>query len=342
MSSIQIPIQWSDTKGNLNPLSREAMYKIAELLSAQRPGILPDQFHFSPVTGTPFGALYLSSDGDVAGTAAMTNGQILIGRTGDIPVLNGLTGTANQITVTNGSGSITLSLPQNIGVTSSLTFADLKLSSLTVNGFMYAGTDGLLSTTSAPTNGQLLIGSTGLAPARAALTGTANQVVVTNGPGSITLSLPQNIHTGATPDFVGLVGTITNDSAATGVIGEYVESAVASGSAVALTTATPANVTSISLTAGDWDLFGFVGFLGNAATTATNYAGDIHTTSATLGTDYALLSLPSAITAGQQQIAIPVKRLSLAATTTVYLVASCTFLINTMGAYGRISARRTR
>ena len=40
------------------------------------------------------------------------------------------------------------------------------------------------------TNGQTLIGSTGAAPVAAALTGTANQIQVTNGAGSITLALP--------------------------------------------------------------------------------------------------------------------------------------------------------
>jgi hypothetical protein len=51
------------------------------------------------------------------------------------------------------------------------------------------------------TNGQLLIGSTGAAAVAASLTGTTNQVNVTNGAGSITLSTPQDIHTAATPTF---------------------------------------------------------------------------------------------------------------------------------------------
>lgn len=52
------------------------------------------------------------------------------------------------------------------------------------------------------TNGQLLIGNTtGSTLTKTTLTGTANQVVVTNGTGSITLSTPQNIDTAATPTF---------------------------------------------------------------------------------------------------------------------------------------------
>lgn len=60
------------------------------------------------------------------------------------------------------------------------------------------------------TDGQLLIGSTGGAAVPSALTGTANQVLVTNGSGSITLALPQNIHSGASPTFVSL--NLTSDT----------------------------------------------------------------------------------------------------------------------------------
>lgn len=55
------------------------------------------------------------------------------------------------------------------------------------------------------TDGQLLIGnSTGNTLTKATLTGTSNQITVTNGGGSITLSTPQNIHTAATPTFSSL------------------------------------------------------------------------------------------------------------------------------------------
>lgn len=60
------------------------------------------------------------------------------------------------------------------------------------------------------TNGQLPIGSTGADPVLAALTGTANQITVTNAAGSITLSAPQNLHSAATPTFGG--GTFAGDT----------------------------------------------------------------------------------------------------------------------------------
>lgn len=64
------------------------------------------------------------------------------------------------------------------------------------------------------TNGQLLIGDGDAFPTVAALTGTANQVTVTNGSGSITLALPQNIHTAADPTFndLSLTGGLSLDS----------------------------------------------------------------------------------------------------------------------------------
>src|SRR5436309_2138759 len=55
---------------------------------------------------------------------------------------------------------------------------------------------------SSPTDGQLLIGKTSSGTLElGTLTGTANQITVTNGAGAITLALPQNIHTSGTPQF---------------------------------------------------------------------------------------------------------------------------------------------
>lgn len=58
------------------------------------------------------------------------------------------------------------------------------------------------------TNGQLVIGSTGNTPVRASLTGTTNQITVTPGAGSITLSLPQDINTTATPTFTTVIADV--------------------------------------------------------------------------------------------------------------------------------------
>lgn len=125
----------------------------------------------------------------------------------------------------------------------------------------------------------------------------------------------------------------------------YVSSSIASGSAVGLTSATPANVTSISLPAGDWDVSGNVAFTANASTTATIFQGGINTTSATLPTAPgagASMALGLSVGAGGTEPILPVgtTRITLTTTTTVYLVAQATFAVSTMSAYGFIGARR--
>lgn len=112
-------------------------------------------------------------------------------------------GSANRVTVTHGAGSITISAPQNIHTGASPTFAEISISGLNANGFMYPNAGGSLTSTAAATNGQILIGRTGLAPVAGAITGTANRITVTLGAGTIALTTPQDIHTGAAPTFSG-------------------------------------------------------------------------------------------------------------------------------------------
>lgn len=141
----------------------------------------------------------------------------------------------------------------------------------------------------------------------------------------------------------GIVGTITNDNATALNVGEYVSSLVATGSAVSLTTNATANVTSISLTAGDWDVDGIVNLNASAAT-VTAMSGGVTSTSATIPSDGSegysgvLLTIASAV----DSITLPRKRISIASTTTVYLVGRSTFSAGTVAAFGSITARRVR
>ena len=81
-------------------------------------------------------------------SSAVTDGQLLIGNSaGNVFALAGLTGTANQVTVTPGASSITLSLPQDIAAASSPAFTGLTLSGLnTANGIVQTDGSGVLST----------------------------------------------------------------------------------------------------------------------------------------------------------------------------------------------------
>ena len=80
----------------------------------------------------------------------------------------------------------------------SITFPTVNLAS-GVSGALPCANGGT-ALTATPSNGQLPIGN-GTCYALATLTGTTNQVTVTNGAGSITLSLPQSINTTSSPHF---------------------------------------------------------------------------------------------------------------------------------------------
>lgn len=140
-----------------------------------------------------------------------------------------------------------------------------------------------------------------------------------------------------------VAGTTTNDSAPAGYIGEFVSSLVASGSPVSLTNNTAANVTSISLTAGDWDVEGNVNFSGTTAT-VTAGTGGISSTSATLPTDGSEVydGTVTTLLSDVSSVTLPRKRMSLAATTTVYMVAKKAFSAGTVVAFGSLNARRVR
>lgn len=143
----------------------------------------------------------------------------------------------------------------------------------------------------------------------------------------------------------GKVGTATNDSAAAGEVGEYISSSVAVGSATALTTTVTKNVTSISLTAGDWDVFGNVFVHGTSTTNFNTMAGCANTSSATYDATRGFYHVAAPFVPGVAfdiGFAIPQNRLSIASTTTVYLVANASFSASTLSAYGFIGARRVR
>lgn len=112
-------------------------------------------------------------------------------------------GTFNGPTLNNATlGATTLTAPTLTAPT--IASGNTTFSALAANSLLYLNGSNVLTTTAPPTHGQLLIGSTGTAPSLATLSGTANQVTVTNGAGSITLSTPQNLHSGATPTFAGV------------------------------------------------------------------------------------------------------------------------------------------
>ena len=105
--------------------------------------------------------------------------------------------------------------------TTSLITTTLTISGLTTNSLVYP-VAGLFTSLGVASDGQLPIGSNGAAPVLTGLTGTANRVSVTNGAGSITLSGPQDIHTGADPEFTGLNLTALGSLPSLVVVGKII------------------------------------------------------------------------------------------------------------------------
>lgn len=175
------------------------------------------------------GILQPANGGTGVDGSSATNGQMLIGD-GSGYAQAFLTGTANQVNVTNGAGSVTLSTPQDIHLAASPTFANATFTDLTASEFVRTAADGKLESASsvqlgsqvdgilsaqyggvgidgsAAANGSLPIGN-GAGYSLATITGTANQVDVTNGAGSITLSGPQDLDIAASPTFANATFT---------------------------------------------------------------------------------------------------------------------------------------
>ena len=178
------------------------------------------------------------------------------------------------------------------------------------------------------------------------LSGATTVVAVTSAGVAVTGTLSAS---GAfTPNqTTGITGTTTNNDASTGYVGEYISSTVGN-TTVTLTTGVTTNLTSISLTAGDWDVQGNVGF--DTATTAnlTYWYSGVTTNSATLQNGYYQATNMAAPTGGTVfganafSLVSPVARITLTGTTTVYLITNVGFTIAAVKAGGMIKARRVR
>jgi hypothetical protein len=139
----------------------------------------------------------------------------------------------------------------------------------------------------------------------------------------------------------GIVGTTTNNNANAGSVGEFQNS---SFSAVNITTtSTLQNLTTLSLTAGDWDVQGFASLISGSGATQTFQVAGISTTSITLPAsgNYWQTNITVSAT-GAQGCAAPIQRISIASTTTVYLVAEAGFSGGSVSASGFLRARRIR
>ena len=141
-----------------------------------------------------------------------------------------------------------------------------------------------------------------------------------------------------------LPGVTTNTAAATGYVGEYIESFAGPVSAPASNIY--GNLTSITLTAGDWDISATTISILNTGVSIVVAVSGFCTASGnsivgmTYGDTGGYSSPPTASIL--PTITIPPKRVSINATTTYYLKMGMTYSSGTPQFQGRISARRVR
>lgn len=275
-----------------------------------------------------------------------------------IAIETSLSLTASKAIATNSSGRLVATsvtdteLGYVSGVTSAIqtqlgllapkaspTFTGTITTALTANRAVATGASGVLAA-SATTDTELGYVSGVTSAIQTQLNGkvgtTGNETIA----GNKTLS--------GTTDVTGQLkgkGTATNDSAAAGYIGEYVSSIISSNTNYP-TSGQWGDLTSISLTAGDWDVSIANYSTANGATITAMGIG-ISVTSGNDATGLTLgdtrVEIPNPVNAVKDSGgAIPTVRMSLSGTTTVYYKYRGVFSSATPQAAGRISARRVR
>lgn len=198
------------------------------------------------------------------------------------------------------------------------------------------------------TNGAISIQFTPIASAvnylnlENAATGNSVNLVAKGTDTNIQLRLAGQGNSGA-----ALAGVSTNNAAVAGYVGEYISSTVVQGSPVPLTTVTAANVTSISLTAGDWQVWGNVSFAMGVTANLVIAVSSIGSTSATIGAaeirgGYTAPTPSGSVIVNDVYTSCATQRFLLSGTTTIYLIGYAQFSVSTCAAYGGIYARRMR
>lgn len=151
----------------------------------------------------------------------------------------------------------------------------------------------------------------------------------------------------------GVKGTITNDTATAGYVGERIYSNVANGSAIAAAASgSDKTLTSVTLTAGQWLVSGIVYFQCAATTSITSTEAGFSLTNNTLGGTrgnpsvtgewWTLNQFSALVPSGAVNLVVPPTTVQLASSTTLYMVAGANYTVSTMTLWGYIEAVRIR
>lgn len=307
----------------------------------------------------------------IAFLLALMSAAAFAATTAPVSLLNPSGSTVGQAIISTGPSSAPAwgSVPLT-GITGTLAVGNggTGASTLTAHGVLIGEGTSAVTAIGPGANGQMLLGVTGSDPywgSNPAISGatvdnspignataSSGKFTTLSATGAATFSIRPTFN-GATPwDSLNLAtpqsstGVTNASNAAAGQLGEYLTN---STTGTSLTTLTNANAVSVTLTAGDWDVTGVATFTPANTTQFNLLIAGISSTSATFGAantgarskvQYSTaITSPGSMT---EEIQAPIVRLSVAATTTVYLVVNAGFNTSTMTVDGFIRARRVR
>jgi hypothetical protein len=300
---------------------------------------LVDRFHVGPDGGFYADGVTGGSKGAGTGNFAglYINNVALSAISTPVSGANGGTGIANT------GSTLSLNGAHNYGFTASVdTTVTLPAGSSSTLASL-AGTEALTNKT---INGLTITTSTGTLTVANGKVATINNTLTFTGTDGSSVAFGA----GGTIGGVGYAsngqvpGVASNTAATAGNFGEIIKSVVTSGSAVPLVSSTSKTVTSITLTAGEWNITGCVYILPAATTSTTTEAvsiGDADNTFITTPGRYAELTTSAVVTGGvEDTYCVPAYYLSLSGNSTKYLIANAAFSVSTASAFGYIQAVR--
>lgn len=173
--------------------------------------------------------------------------------------------------------------------------------------------------------------------------GTPDTLLPGNAAGTQDARLSEN---STAPVFIGtngISGVTDGGNAQAGVVGEYTNRVLATGSALSLVNTLETNVLSMTLSPGDWNVSGCVIFVGTTATATRVQAGiGVVTNVIALDGSQCFQALNETSLSFTTSVTIPIQRVSTSISTNVFLVGQGNFSSGTMAACGQIVARRVR
>lgn len=318
-------------------------------------------------TGTSGGVLCFTGSTTIASSVAATANAVMVGGgAGACPAPLASLGTTTTVLHGNAAGppsfgavsltaDVTGTLPKangGLGATTLSSAIDTEFSN-TQGAVLYRGASAwvalppgsagqFLTTQGAAANPNWSSGGAG--------TGTVTAATVTAGAGMGTFTGTCTSTTVLNCTVVGsaaqLPGIASNTAASAGNLGEYISSSIPSGSAVALTSGVAKDITTVTISAGDWECTGNAAYLVGGTTNVTSTLAWTSATANAIPTQPnggGITAVNGISSTGTAPImSAGTARYLVNANTTISLGTFSQFTVSTSSGYGFIGCRRMR